>query len=155
MYVHYTLNGSEVERAPLATSSEAYTVRYPNGAGLTVNEKGLEWVPAGEGARITLVERAGLSQDAWSIAPDGTSAVLFNDVTASFDVFAIDYQGASVSYVGSISRPELPTYTVSVGFAASKYIVLRTGNPESFLVYKVHDGKIKNAYTAGLKVVSQ
>lgn len=152
-YVHYTLQGKQVERAPLATSTGPMVVTYPNGDGLTVTETGLVWLPAASGTPVVLIERANLSMDSWSIAADGSHAVLFNPETRSYDVFEVLYQGATVSYIGTFPRPVAPTYTVSVGFAGPSKVVLRTGAPQAFEVYKIKDDSLKQAFTAVLKTI--
>ncbi len=115
--------------------SEAPAATFPGGASLIISEKGLEW-RSGE-TELVLIEREGLTKDASALAPDGSAAVLWNDATRSFDLFTIAYEGAVVSYVGSLAAPELPTYLVAVGFANPSVLVMHTGAPESFTLYRV------------------
>ena len=146
----YTIGKSGVERAPLPLTSAPQKVIFANGASLTVNTMGLVWAPASGSTTITLIERAGLTQDAWSIAADGSMAVLYNSATHNYDVFAIQYEGAAVDYRGSFAQPMLPTYTVAVAMLGNDRVILRTGEPESFEVYKIKDNSVEHSYSATL-----
>lgn len=137
-YYWYDVGGSDAVPAESVADRTAGGVRFPNGSTMTVTEEqGLVWHSEGERTTYVLVERPGLMREAWAVAPDGSSAVLFNSVTGAFDVFSITYEGAYVSYAGSFSVPALPTYWVAVGYAAPDLLVLRTGNPDSFELYRV------------------
>lgn len=139
-YSWYDVTGGEAVAAVPPGGRAAGGTRFPNGATLTVSEKeGLLWRSAEEKTTLTLLEHPGLTREAWAVAPNGSSAVLFNDVTGAFDVFTITYEGAYVSYAGSFPAPTLPTYWVAVGYASPELVVVRTGDPDSFLLYRVND----------------
>lgn len=140
-YYWYDVSGEEVIAAMPPVGRTAGGMRFPNGAILTVSEsEGLLWRSQEEKTTLTLLEHPGLTREAWAVAPDGSSAVLFNNVTGAFDVFTITYEGAYLSYAGSFPAPTLPTYWVAVGYASPEIVVVRTGAPDSFLLYRVNEG---------------
>ncbi len=140
-YYWYDVSGGDAIASAPPIGRTAGGMRFPNGATLTVSEEeGLLWRSAEEKTSLTLLAQPGLTREAWAVAPDGSSAVLFNSVTGAFDVFTITYEGAYLSYAGSFPAPTLPTYWVAVGYASSDIVVVRTGAPDSFLLYRVNEG---------------
>lgn len=151
-YRWYELSQKSVSPAFIPEGAKAGSAVFPNGASISVTEEGLVWMSAEQKTKIVLVERKGLAPDTSAVSLDGSTAVLYNEVTSAFDVFSVTYEGAYVSYAGSIPMPALPSYLVAVGAVTPSTIVVRTGDPESFLLYEVGTASVRESGTASLQV---
>lgn len=150
-YQWYVLNSANEVRtatAPQQSLSVSNKVTLPSGMILVVTEKGLVWRNPKAKNEIVLIERAGLTPDVSAVASDGSAAVLFNQTTNEFDVFALYDGGAGVSYRGSFKMPSLPTYLIAVGFASPATIVMHIGRPNSFELYDIRTG-VERSGSAG------
>ncbi|TAJ14285.1 hypothetical protein EPO56_02255 [Patescibacteria group bacterium] len=123
-----------------------------NGMEILINDEGLVWHNPKAKQKLTLIERQGLTPDIAAVAPDGSAAVLFNQATNEFDVFALYDGGASVSYLGSFGVPQLPTYFSGVGFVSPTLIALHTGRPNNFEMYSLENGV---TFVSSIPYVSQ
>ncbi|MFA5876785.1 MAG: hypothetical protein WC880_00265 [Candidatus Paceibacterota bacterium] len=142
-YRWYALNSANevhTATAPQQTLSVSNNVTLPSGMILVVTEKGLVWRNPKAKSELVLIAQEGITPDVGAVAPDGSAAVLFNQVTNQFDVFKVYDGGASVSYRGSFKIPNLPTYLIAVGFASPATIVMHTGRPNSFELYDIRTG---------------
>lgn len=139
-YQWYVLNPANEVRtatAPQQSLSVSNKVTLPSGMILVVTEKGLVWRNPTAKNELVLIAQEGITPDIGAVAPDGSAAVLFNQVTNQFDVFKVYDGGASVSYLGSLKIPALPTYVSGVGFVSPTVFAIHTGRPNNFDLYSI------------------
>lgn len=133
-------DGAVVRSEPFGPSAGAAVVSYPGGTTLRMTDRGL-FAYAEGGAETPLVERAGATPELASLSPDGSIAVLYNEVTHTLDAFTPAYQGASASYAGSVPLPGLPSYLIAAGAVPGGLIVVHAGPGGTFTFYKPAEGE--------------